>query len=125
MDCGTTTACYFGTLYNESNLQLVDAAIKYGQRAFVGKVNMTQSSTFGYHETSEETVVNTRKFIEDVLGRKSDLVKPIITPRFALSVEMDDMKNLAALAEEYDLHIQVAFYWFEILFFVKMWIYLE
>lgn len=68
---------------------------------------MTQASTFGYCETSEETVVNTRKFIEDVLNRKSSLVKPIITPRFALSLDMHDMKNLGALAKEYDLHIQV------------------
>lgn len=87
-------------------MQLVDAAIRHGQRAFVGKVNMTQASAFGYRESSEDTVVNTRKFIEDVLARRSDLVKPIITPRFALSVDMQDMKNLAALAEEYDLHIQ-------------------
>lgn len=107
LDCGTTTACYFGTLYNESNLQLVDAAIKYGQRAFVGKVNMTQSSTYGYRESTEETVINTRRFIKDVLARRSELVKPIITPRFALSLDMEDMKNLAALAKEYDLHIQV------------------
>lgn len=107
LDCGTTTACYYGTLYNESNLQLVDAAIERGQRAFVGKVNMTQASSFGYCETSEETVVNTRKFIEDVLNRNSSLVQPIITPRFALSLDMHDMINLGALAREYDLHIQV------------------
>lgn len=94
-------------MYNESNLQLVDAAIKYGQRAFVGKVNMTQSSFFGYYETSEETIVNTRNFIEKVLERRNELVKPIITPRFALSLDMVDMKNLAGLAKEYNLHIQV------------------
>lgn len=106
MDNGTTTACYFGSLYNETNLQLVDSAINQGQRAFVGKVNMTQSSAFGYSETSEETVVNTRSFVEEVLKRKSELVRPIVTPRFALSLDMQDMKNLAAIAEEYDLHIQ-------------------
>lgn len=111
MDCGTTTACYYGTLFNESNLQLVDAAIKYGQRAFVGKVNMTQASTFDYCETSADTVVNTKRFIEDVINRKNDLVKPIITPRFALNLDMHDMKNLAALAKEYDLHIQVGICW--------------
>lgn len=107
MDCGTTTACYFGSLYNESNLELVDSAMRYGQRAFVGKVNMTQSSTYGYHESSEDTVINTKRFIEDVLAKKSELVKPIITPRFALSLEMEDMENLAVLAKKYDLHIQV------------------
>lgn len=70
-------------------------------------MTLSPPSVFHYHETSEETVVNTRKFVEDVLAKRSELVKPIITPRFAVSLEMEDMKNLGAIAKEYNLHIQV------------------
>lgn len=37
---------------------------------------------------------------------KSDLIKPIITPRFAISCSMDLMKDLAGLAKRFDLPIQ-------------------
>lgn len=102
-------------MHNESNLQLVDAAIKHGQRAFIGKVNITQGSIPDYVETSDENIVKTETFIKAVLERNCELVRPIITPRFALSLEMEDMKNLAALAHEYDLCIQVNVWFFYIL----------
>lgn len=38
------------------------------------------------------------------------LVKPIITPRFALSCDMKLMQELAKIAKVKDLHIQVFFY---------------
>jgi len=103
---GTTTACYFATIFGDTSLLLVNAAIKYGQRAFVGKVNMTRFAPCDYMESSEDTISNTRRFIESVLARQSDLVKPIIMPRFALSVSTDDMKKLGDLAKEYNLPIQ-------------------
>lgn len=106
LSCGTTTATYFATLYPETSLLLADAAIDFGQRAFVGKVNMTRFSPADYLETSTECIQNTKKFVEDVLDKKSPLVKPIITPRFALSLGMDEMQQLADLAKEFDLLVQ-------------------
>lgn len=44
--------------------------------------------------------------IEHVLGLKSDLLTPIITPRFAITCSMEMMKQLAELAKKYDLPIQ-------------------
>lgn len=38
---------------------------------------------------------------------QSDLVKPIVTPRFAVTCDMELMKGLAQLAKENDLHVQV------------------
>lgn len=49
---------------------LVDAAIQTGQRALVGKVNMTSASHYDYQETAEENVQNTIEFVRAVLGRK-------------------------------------------------------
>lgn len=67
---GTTTACYFATLYAETTLLLADAAIANGQRAFIGKVNMTESPEYQYVEREEELGQNTRKFVQDILRKK-------------------------------------------------------
>ncbi|CAH1117810.1 unnamed protein product [Phaedon cochleariae] len=103
---GTTTACYFASLFNNSSMLLVDAAIRHSQRALIGKINMTTLAPDDYLETPEESLENTKIFIEYVKSQKSDLVKPVITPRFALSVDMDLMKKLGDLAAYEDLHIQ-------------------
>ncbi|XP_050315687.1 guanine deaminase [Anthonomus grandis grandis] len=106
LDNGTTTACYFGSLFNEASLVLVDSVISHGQRGFVGKINMTQSPFKDYVETPQETVDNTIKFVEDVLAKQSNLVSPIITPRFAPSLELEDMTQLGKIAQKYNLRIQ-------------------
>lgn len=103
---GTTTACYFGCLFNESTNVLVDTVIEYGQRALVGKINMTHLAPEDYLETPEDSIANTKKFVKYVFGKESDLVLPIITPRFALSVNMELMKELGQIANFGDLHIQ-------------------
>lgn len=103
---GTTTAAYFGSIYTDSTLILADSAIRYGQRALVGKVNLTQNGPADYIETSEESLRETRRFINAMLKKNSDLVKPIITPRFAVSVKMEDLKALGEMAKEFNLRIQ-------------------
>lgn len=69
LDHGTTTACYFASLYESSSLVLVDAAIKHGQRALVGKINMINLAPPNYIETREESINNTKKFIAAVKSR--------------------------------------------------------
>lgn len=46
------------------------------------------------------------------MNLESELVKPTITPRFALSCTRDLMQGLAKLAEDHDLHIQVGCFQF-------------
>lgn len=108
LDHGTTTACYFGSLFHDSSLILAKSVTKFGQRAFVGKVNMTRLAPSDYLETPQESIENTLKFIKDVKDIGNPLVQPIITPRFALSVDMDLMKKLAKIAKDYNLNIQVS-----------------
>ncbi|XP_019866796.1 guanine deaminase [Aethina tumida] len=103
---GTTTATYFASLFDDSSMVLADAAITHGQRAFIGKINMTKLAPDNYVETVEQTLENTRKFVEDLTAKNIDLVQPILTPRFALSLEMDTMQKLSEIAKEYDLNIQ-------------------
>ncbi|XP_024947674.1 guanine deaminase isoform X9 [Cephus cinctus] len=103
---GTTTACYFASLYGESSVILGQKAAQFGQRSLIGKVNMNVKRNDGYCETTEESIINTKKFITDINKIESPLVKPIITPRFALSCDMELMKELAKLAKKFDVHIQ-------------------
>ncbi|CAG9853630.1 unnamed protein product [Phyllotreta striolata] len=104
--CGTTTACYFGTIFNASCNVLVDTVIEQGQRALVGKVNMICNAPDDYIELPEKSLANTKEFVKYVNSKYNELVKPIITPRFALSVDKEFMQELSLLAKCEDLHIQ-------------------
>ncbi|KAH0955543.1 hypothetical protein HN011_011283 [Eciton burchellii] len=106
IESGTTTACYFASLYSETSTILAEKAAELGQRAFVGKVNMNIPRDDGYWESTEKSIKDTITFIESIERIGNPLVKPIITPRFALSCTMELMQELAKIAETKDLHIQ-------------------
>jgi guanine deaminase len=59
-----------------------------------------------FREKLEESILDNIELIEYVVGLKSDLLTPIITPRFAITCSMDFMKQLSGLAQKYDLPIQ-------------------
>lgn len=103
---GTTTACYFASLYSRASVILGQIAINIGQRAFIGKISMNEKRNDNYYETTEESMKNINKFIEDLVKLNSPLIKPIITPRFALNCDMTLMKELGNLAKQKNLHIQ-------------------
>uniref|UniRef100_A0A8C9F5U2 Guanine deaminase n=1 Tax=Pavo cristatus TaxID=9049 RepID=A0A8C9F5U2_PAVCR len=55
---GTTTACYFATIYTDTSLLLADIIDKFGQRAFVGKVCMDMNDAVPhYKETTADSSV--------------------------------------------------------------------
>ena len=105
---GTTTASYFATIHLEASLLLAKFMSEYGQRGFVGKVCMDQNFPENYGETTEESVENTRVFIEKVkeLYGEANLIEPCVTPRFAITCTDKSMKQLAELAKKYDVPIQ-------------------
>ncbi|XP_056379070.1 guanine deaminase isoform X2 [Hyla sarda] len=104
---GTTTACYFATIHTDASIVLADTASQYGQRAFIGKVCMDHNDVYEkYCETSEESIRETERFVEALKKKKYDRVKPIITPRFAISCSERLLNELGKLANEHDLHIQ-------------------
>ncbi|XP_076292507.1 guanine deaminase isoform X2 [Lasioglossum baleicum] len=103
---GTTTACYFASLYANASLILGKKAAKTGQRALIGKINMNSKRDDGYYETTQESIANLTKFIDDIIKLNNPLVKPIVTPRFALSCDMVLLKELGKVAKEKNLHIQ-------------------
>lgn len=103
---GTTLATYFATNHKDSSLILAQEAVQQGQRAFVGKVSSDCNCPDFYVEQTETSLVDNIAFIENVIQLKSDLVQPIITPRFAISCGRELQNGLSQLARKYNLHIQ-------------------
>ena len=106
---GTTTCSYFGTIHLDSSKLLVDVVRRYGQRAWVGKVNMDRNSPSDYIETTATSLADTKSFVEwvrDTPAATPPLVHAAITPRFVPTCTMELMEGLAALAREHALHVQ-------------------
>lgn len=104
--CGTTLASYFATNHKSSSIILAEAAGRLGQRALIGKVCSDSSSPDFYIETTADSLQETEDFIQAILKLNTPLVKPIVTPRFALSCSSELLQGLGQLASKYDLHIQ-------------------
>ncbi|OCT97878.1 hypothetical protein XELAEV_18010111mg [Xenopus laevis] len=104
---GTTTACYFATIHTDASLVLANTTDRYGQRAFIGKVCMDSNTIYPeYIESTEESIAETKRFVEAMQNMKYERVKPIITPRFAVSCSEKLLCELGRLADNYGLHIQ-------------------
>ncbi|KAL5284116.1 GDA family protein [Megaselia abdita] len=104
---GTTMASYFGTNHRESTLVLAETAVAHGQRALVGKVCSCRNCPDFYVETEEESVRETKLYLQQFESQiKSPLVKPIITPRFAISCTETLLKSLGDIAKSRNYHIQ-------------------
>lgn len=71
---GTTTACYFGSLYAKASIILGQKAAQIGQRAFIGKLSMNCKRSDDYYETTEESIINVNKFIQDIAELNVSLI---------------------------------------------------
>ncbi|CAL8248713.1 unnamed protein product [Merluccius merluccius] len=104
---GTTTACYFATIHTDASLLLAQIANDFGQRALVGKVCMDRNGALEqYKEGTQESLDETSRFIRELLKRKYLLVKPVMTPRFAVSCSGELLLKLSEIAKNNNLHIQ-------------------
>ncbi|XP_020625413.1 guanine deaminase-like [Orbicella faveolata] len=103
---GTTTASYFTTIHYEATEIFCNIVDELGQRAYVGKVCMDINSPHYYVEKTQQSIQDTERIINYILGLKNPLITPVVTPRFVLSCSSDLMKNLGHLAKKYDLPIQ-------------------
>ncbi|KAL5490342.1 hypothetical protein ACEPAI_5175 [Sanghuangporus weigelae] len=97
---GTTTCCYYGTLHLESTKVLADIILKFGQRALVGKCNMDRNCPDHYREPSaEDSLKSTKELIAYIRSLNSDLIYPVLTPRFAISCTSDLLRGLGDMAK--------------------------
>lgn len=74
-----------------------------GLFAFTGKLNMDQNSPEFYIEDTQESIDETKRFIEEHQNSKN--VKPSIVPRFAITCSEKLLKGLGDLAVKYNVPI--------------------
>ncbi|KAI9009571.1 hypothetical protein BC832DRAFT_530050 [Gaertneriomyces semiglobifer] len=107
LKCGTTTASWYGTIHVPATKRLAEICGQLGQRAFVGKVCMDRNGGEHYCETShEQSLKETADFVDEILSLGNDNIKPILTPRFAVSCTGDLLAGLGRLAKDRQLPIQ-------------------
>lgn len=102
---GTTRSVVFSSIHKESTKILMDLFIEAGLGAFIGKVNMDRNSPDDLTEIVEDSIKGTKELLEEY-GNKSEIVKPIVTPRFVPSCSGGLMGELGELAKEYNAPIQ-------------------
>ncbi|KAI0028158.1 guanine deaminase [Vararia minispora EC-137] len=98
IDSGTTTCCYYSTLHLDATKALADVVHAAGQRAFVGKCNMDVNDLCATYVESDAaaSLRDTDNLIAYIRALPHDLVRPVLTPRFALSCSR---QLLSALGE--------------------------
>jgi len=98
---GITTASYYSSRHADATRILAEICLEKGQRAFVGKCNMDrnapdyiceQSAGDSLHET--ETCVAHIRQLPGCSDPKHALVKPILTPRFAICCTPELLRGL-------------------------------
>ena len=107
---GTTAAAYYATADLAPTNLLADVCLAAGQRAFIGRCNMdTDISPEYYRDPSAEAAVAATQGTVDhiaAIDPAHELLKPIVTPRFAPSCTEPLLTALGKLAKEQDLPIQ-------------------
>lgn len=102
----STRLCLFATIHKEATLTLMDLLEKSGLSTYVGKVNMDRNSPDYLIETTEESIRETKNWIEESRQRGFKNTKPILTPRFTPSCSDELMMGLKKITEEYDVPFQ-------------------
>jgi len=104
---GTTTCSYFATVHLEACKVLTDILEQVGQRGYVGKVNMDRNGSSGLQEDTQQSIDDTRAFVQYVQNKHSALLTPVITPRFVPSCTSTLMSALAEISREHSPKLPV------------------
>lgn len=106
---GTTTAVYYATVSVETTTMLAEACVAAGQRAFVGRVAMDHpdgTPTWYRDADAVSGVEASAASIREIRALGTDLVEPIITPRFTPACTDDLLRGLGALAASSGARVQ-------------------
>jgi len=103
---GTTRVCIYGSTHREGAHILMEELQRAGITGYAGKVNMDRNTSPELTETTEGSLAETRRFIEECRERKYQNLKPILTPRFTPACSDALMEGLGKLAEEYGVPVQ-------------------
>ncbi|WFA07849.1 guanine deaminase [Tissierella sp. Yu-01] len=102
---GTTRSAVYSTIFLNSTKLLMDMFIESGLGAYIGKVNMDRNSAPNLTEDTYESIKDTKELILEYKDR-SELVRPIITPRFIPTCTDELLTELGNLAIEYNIPVQ-------------------
>lgn len=102
---GTTRVVMFSSVHREATHVLMEELERAGVTGYVGKVNMDRNCPDNIRETTEASLIETRRFIEECEGCYKH-IKPILTPRFTPSCTNELMQGLGELKKEYGLRVQ-------------------
>ena len=100
----TTRAVVFASIHTPATILLMEQLEEAGLVSLVGKVNMDRNAPDYYVETTEESLAETREWIDAVsdFGR----TYPILTPRLTPTSSDALMKGLRQIQEETGLPLQ-------------------
>lgn len=102
---GTTRVCMFSSIHRESTHVLMEELERAGVTGYVGKVNMDRNSPDILRETTEESLEETLRWIDECEGRYK-YIRPMLTPRFTPSCTDELMRGLGDIAKERGLYVQ-------------------
>lgn len=100
----TTRAVLFGTLHVDATLTLMGLLEESGLITYVGKVNMDRNSPDTLRETTEQSLAETRLWLEQ--SKDFAKVRPMLTPRFVPSCTDELMHGLGQLQREFGTAMQ-------------------
>jgi guanine deaminase len=109
---GTTTAVYFASIHLPATRILADICLRRSQRALIGRVAMDdprQCPPYYRDASAESAAAETRAFIayvQSMPGNETELIRPVITPRFIPSCSDDLLRRLGMLARETGCYVQ-------------------
>ncbi|WP_346356062.1 guanine deaminase [Azotosporobacter soli] len=101
---GTTRAVIFGTIHAPSCDILCEVLKRRGIGAYVGKVNMDANCGAALQEDTQQSLRETEEFLLRWSGEP--LVKPILTPRFAVTSTPQLLEGLGKLALRHQVPVQ-------------------
>ncbi|KAI1767243.1 guanine deaminase [Hypoxylon sp. FL1150] len=111
---GITTASYYGSKHAEATRILADTCKAEGQRAFVGKCNMDRNAPdYLRDQSADSSLQETEECIRHIraIDPEGVLVRPVITPRFAICCTPDLLRGLGDIAKkDAQLAIQTHFH---------------
>ncbi|MDL2217668.1 amidohydrolase family protein [Christensenellaceae bacterium OttesenSCG-928-M15] len=105
VEYGTTRVCMFSSLHREGTLILMEELAKAGITGYVGKVNMDRNSPPYLVETTEQSYLETVRWLDECENRFKT-IRPILTPRFTPSCTDALMQKLSTLKRERNLPVQ-------------------
>jgi guanine deaminase len=107
---GTTTCAYYATIHVPATNLLADICLRKGQRALVGRVCMNSDLSPEYYrdESVEAGVRDSKASIEYIrsIDPAGEIVRPIVTPRFAPSCTTECLDAVGKLARAEDVFVQ-------------------